>query len=54
MKKMDLERRLRAGCYLKREGASHAVWINPKTGEQENVPRHKENTQDDECRLAQK
>ncbi len=28
MKRRDLERRLRiAGCYLKREGASHSLWI---------------------------
>jgi len=32
----------RAGCYLKRQGASHALWINPKTGVVEAVPRHNE------------
>jgi predicted RNA binding protein YcfA (HicA-like mRNA interferase family) len=43
MKKSDLEKKLRmAGCYLKREGASHSLWINPKTGVLEAVPRHKE------------
>lgn len=43
MKRHDLERRLRmAGCYLKREGSSHALWINPKTGMIEAVPRHSE------------
>jgi predicted RNA binding protein YcfA (HicA-like mRNA interferase family) len=43
MKKVDLERKLRrAGCYLKREGRSHSLWINPKTGVLEAVPRHKE------------
>jgi len=43
MKRIDPEKKLRAtGCYLKREGASHAIWINPKTGEQETVPRHNE------------
>jgi hypothetical protein len=31
-----------AGCYLKREGAEHALWINPKTGAIEAVPRHTE------------
>ena len=31
-----------AGCYLKRDGASHSLWINPKTGVLEAVPRHKE------------
>ncbi len=43
MKRKELERKLRmAGCYLKREGASHSLWINPKTGVVEAVPRHKE------------
>lgn len=43
MKRHDLERKLRiAGCYLKREGASHSLWINPKTGSIEAVPRHKD------------
>jgi len=32
MKRRDLERRLRvAGCYLKREGRAHSLWMNPKT-----------------------
>ena len=43
MKCRDLERKLRiAGCYLKREGGSHSLWINPKNGVVEAVPRHKE------------
>jgi len=43
VKKKDLEKRLRsAGCYLKREGFAHSPWINPKTGEQETIPRHNE------------
>lgn len=41
MKRRDLERRLRmAGCYLKREGSSHSLWINPKNGVVEALPRH--------------
>jgi mRNA interferase HicA len=41
MKRRDLERRLRiAGCYLKREGKSHSLWINPKNGVIEAIPRH--------------
>lgn len=41
MKRRDLEKILRiAGCYLKREGAHHSLWINPKTGIVEAVPRH--------------
>ena len=43
MKRRELERRLRiAGCYLKREGKSHSLWTNPKTGVIEAVPRHNE------------
>ncbi len=43
MKRIDLERKLRiAGCYLKREGGSYSLWMNPKTGIIEAVPRHKE------------
>ena len=43
MKRRDLERRLRmSGCYLKREGSSHSLWINPQNGVIEAVPWHKE------------
>lgn len=41
MKRRILEKKLRiAGCYLKREGKAHSLWINPKTGVVEAVPRH--------------
>jgi mRNA interferase HicA len=43
MKRRDLERKLRiAGCYLKRQGSSHSLWMNPKNGVIEAVPRHTE------------
>ena len=43
MKRGDLLRHLRRhGCYLKREGASHSLWCNPRTGAVEAVPRHTE------------
>ena len=43
MKRRDLEKRLRhSGCYLKREGAAHSLWINLRTGVVEAVPRHAE------------
>ena len=43
MKRRDLERKLRiVGCYLKREGGSHFLWLNPKNGVVEAIPRHKE------------
>jgi len=43
MKRTLLEKKLRmAGCYLKREGASHSLWSNPKTGHVEAIPRHQD------------
>jgi predicted RNA binding protein YcfA (HicA-like mRNA interferase family) len=43
MKRRDLEKRLRhAGCFLKREGGSHSLWTNPRTGVVEAIPRHAE------------
>jgi len=32
----------RHGCYLKREGAAHSLWMNPRNGAVEAVPRHTE------------
>ena len=43
MKREALLKRLRRhGCYLKREGRSHSLWVNPATGHMEAVPRHSE------------
>lgn len=43
MKRGDLLRHLRQhGCYLKREGAEHSLWINPVNGVVEAIPRHTE------------
>jgi hypothetical protein len=43
MKRQDLLRHLRKhGCYLKREGSAHSLWLNPQTGEIQAVPRHTE------------
>ena len=43
MKRGDLLRHLRKhGCYLKREGRSHSLWISPAKGAIEAVPRHTE------------
>jgi mRNA interferase HicA len=43
MKRSALLRHLRKhGCFLKREGSSHSLWINPKTGHVEAIPRHVE------------
>jgi mRNA interferase HicA len=51
MKRQALLRHLRRyGCFLKREGAGHSLWMNPLNGAQETVPRHSEISE----RLAQK
>ena len=43
MKRTALLRHLRKhGCYLKREGRSHSLWVNPATGAVEAIPRHVE------------
>ncbi|WP_419805148.1 type II toxin-antitoxin system HicA family toxin [Terriglobus sp.] len=43
MKREALLRFLRLhGCYLKREGGAHSIWINPATGQIQAVPRHTE------------
>ena len=43
MKREVLLKHLRKNsCYLKREGASHSLWMNPVTGAVEAIPRHKE------------
>ena len=43
MKRRKLEQKLRrAGCYMKREGKEHSLWINPGNGNIEAVPRHSE------------
>ena len=28
------------GCYIKRHGSEHDIWINPKTGNTARIPRH--------------
>jgi len=43
VKRNDLIKELvSAGCYLKRHGAKHDVYINPKNGRKAPVPRHME------------
>lgn len=43
MKRNALLRHLRRhGCFFKREGSSHSLWVNPRTGWTEAVPRHAE------------
>jgi len=43
MKRRDLIRELTdAGCYLKRHGKRHDLFVNPKNGRKAPVPRHSE------------
>jgi mRNA interferase HicA len=43
MKRNDLLKRLRqGGCYLKREGRSHSLWVSQISGAMETIPRHNE------------
>ena len=31
----------KVGCYIKRHGSEHDIWINPKTDNTARIPRHK-------------
>ena len=43
MKRRKLIRHLEEnGCRLLREGGSHSIWENPKSGKRTAVPRHSE------------
>jgi len=43
MKRNELLKILRInGCYLKREGANHLLWVSAINGKMEAVPRHAE------------
>jgi mRNA interferase HicA len=43
VKRRDLIRELVAeGCYLKRRGKRHDIYINPKNGKKAPIPRHSE------------
>ncbi|MEA5533040.1 type II toxin-antitoxin system HicA family toxin [Crocosphaera sp. XPORK-15E] len=41
------------GCYLKRHGKKHDIYINPKNGKQSPVPRHPE-IKESLCNLIRK
>lgn len=43
MKRDDLVRQLlAAGCVLLRHGGRHDIYINPRSGQKQPVPRHRE------------
>jgi len=42
-----------AGCYLKRHGGNHDLYVNPKNGKKAPVPRHTE-IKNSLCRMIRK
>ena len=43
MKRDDLVRQLlAAGCLLLRHGGRHDIYVNPRSGQKQPVPRHRE------------
>ena len=43
MKRKEFIKELaKAGCYLKRHGSKHDIYVNPKNGRKAPVPRHAE------------
>ncbi|MEW6162997.1 MAG: type II toxin-antitoxin system HicA family toxin [Nitrospirota bacterium] len=54
MKRHEFIRELvNAGCYLKRHGANHDIYMNPKNGRKAPVPRYSE-IKDSLCGLIRK
>lgn len=54
MKRRDLIREIEnAGCYLKRHGGNHDIYINPRNGKKAPVPRHSE-IKESLCKLIKK
>lgn len=54
MKRQEFIRKLiRSGCYLKRHGARHDIYVNPKNGKKAPVPRHTE-LKESLCELIRK
>ncbi|HHT9126042.1 MAG TPA: type II toxin-antitoxin system HicA family toxin [Candidatus Brocadiia bacterium] len=54
MKRREFIRELvDTGCYLKRHGKKHDIYVNPRTGKKAPVPRHSE-IRDSLCELIRK
>ena len=54
MKRGNFIRELtKQGCYLKRHGSRHDIYINPVNGQQTPIPRHPE-IKESLCRLIKK
>jgi mRNA interferase HicA len=37
-----IKKLVKAGCYLKRHGSRHDIYVNPRNGRLAPVPRHRE------------
>ncbi|HOJ29112.1 MAG TPA: type II toxin-antitoxin system HicA family toxin [Spirochaetota bacterium] len=44
---------IKEGCFLKRHGANHDIYVNPSNGKKAPVPRHAE-IKDSLCKLIRK
>ena len=54
MKRTELLRKLSEyGCYLKRHGSKHDIYINPRNGKKTPIPRHSE-IKNDLCEIIYK
>ncbi|MGA2936611.1 MAG: type II toxin-antitoxin system HicA family toxin [Syntrophobacteraceae bacterium] len=54
MKRQTFIRELiRAGCFMKRHGGGHDIYMNPKPGKRSPIPRHSE-LRDSLCELTRK
>jgi len=54
LKRNDFVRKLvDVGCYLKRHGANHDIYVNPRSGRKAPVPRHSE-IKESLCKLIKK
>ncbi len=54
MKRRGFIRKLvQAGCFLKRHGSNHDIYVNPKNGKKAPIPRHQE-IRDSLCELIRK
>jgi mRNA interferase HicA len=54
VKRKDLLKELvHSGCYLKRHGSNHDIYVNPHNGKKAPIPRHSE-IKDTLCKLIKK
>jgi predicted RNA binding protein YcfA (HicA-like mRNA interferase family) len=44
---------IKSGCYLKRHGSRHDLYVNPTNGKKAPIPRHQE-LKDTLCKLIKK